>query len=326
MSAAAFDPFRYHGGDIEAAARLYPAALQPWIDLSTGVAPWAYPTGTIGRHVQQHLPSAESLAALEFAAASAFGGLAQDQIVAVPGSDLAIRLLSRVLVAERVGIIGPTYRGYHATWPDARMTSLQNANDFDLMVCANPNNPDGRVIEKHFLQNIDSIRIVDEAFADAQPADSLLPDRKGAIVLRSFGKFFGLAGIRLGFVIADAPVIRALRHLLGDWPVSGPAITIGTRAYCDLAWQEKQRLRLTRAADRLSDLLDSHALEIVGRTRNFVLCKDVAATQLFGHLCEHGILTRPFAEQPLWLRFGLPSTKPHWHRLDAALAQWRNGQ
>lgn len=326
MSAAAFEPFRYHGGGIEAAARLYPAVTLPWIDLSTGIAPWAYPSGNIGRHWSKRLPSAVGLAALEFAAASAFGDLDGEQVVAVPGSDLAIRLLSRVLVAERIGVIGPTYRGYHATWPDASAVTLQNANDVDLMICANPNNPDGRVIEKHLLQQVDSVRIVDEAFADAQPAETMLPDRSGAIVLRSFGKFFGLAGIRLGFVVADAPVIRELRHLLGDWPVSGAAIAIGTPAYHDLEWQAKQRFRLARASGRLSSLLGSHQLEIAGRTNNFVLCKDGAAAQLFSQLCENGILTRPFTEQPMWLRFGLPRTESQWHRLDAALVQWRNGQ
>lgn len=316
----------WHGGQTAAAARLYPAAPRPWLDLSTGISPWAWPVPTIAPELWQELPSSAALEALELAAACAFGMTGAGQIAAVPGSDIAIRLLARLLAAENVSIIGRGYGGYRAAWPDAQILSFDQVRASDLVVCANPNNPDGAVIEADLLRQRGGHRIVDEAFADAMPQVSLLPDRGGAIVLRSFGKFFGLAGIRLGFVIADAPVIGKLRELLGDWPISGPAIAIGTAAYDDLSWQNQQRRRLAQGSVRLAALLSGHGLDELGGTANFRLCRAPDATGLFTRLCRAGILVRPFADRPDQLRLGIPGTEVDWARLDAALQAWRSAK
>jgi len=314
----------WHGGQTGAAARAYPSAPAPWLDLSTGISPWAYPVGRIGRDIWERLPSVEGLCALEQAAAASFGLQNIDQIAAVPGSDIAIRLLARLLPTDRVSIVSPSYGGYAATWPGARRVPFAKAQGADLLICANPNNPDGTVIPARMLQRLRNIRIVDEAFADALPRESLIPQRNGAIVLRSFGKFFGLAGVRLGFVVADRPLIQSLRTMLGDWPISGAAIAIGTRAYRDIAWQDRQRLRLGRASSQLHKLLAGFGLQDVGGTPNFRLCRSDAAPSLFEHLCRSAILVRPFAEEPSWLRFGLPGKAPDWRRLETALKAWRN--
>jgi cobalamin biosynthetic protein CobC len=178
-------------------------------------------------------------------------------------------------------------------------------------------------VEARHIQRLRNLRIVDEAFADAMPETSMLPHRNGAIVLRSFGKFFGLAGIRLGFVVADRPVIRRLRTLLGDWPLSGPAIAIGTTAYRDLSWQILQRQRLAQGSARLSALLLAHGLQDLGGTANFRLCHAADSAGLLDHLCRAGILVRPFADRPGQLRLGIPGTDADWARLDAALHGWR---
>lgn len=316
----------WHGGQTAAAARLYPAAPRPWLDLSTGISPWAWPVPAIEPHLWSALPSPAALEQLEFAAARVFGMNSTEQIAAVPGSDIAIRLLARLLPAGRAAIIGQSYSGYRAAWPDARVLPFDKARGADLMVCANPNNPDGAVIEARKLQRLRNIRIVDEAFADAMPEVSMLPHRNGAIVLRSFGKFFGLAGVRLGFVVANKPVIRELRDLLGDWPISGPAIAIGTAAYCDRAWQGLQRHRLTQGSARLTALLSSNGLDDLGGTANFRLCRAADAPGLFTHLCRAGILVRPFADTPDRLRFGIPGTEADWARLDTALQTWRSAK
>lgn len=316
----------WHGGQTAAAARLYPAAPRPWLDLSTGISPWAWPVPAIEPHQWSALPSPAALEQLEFAAARVFGMNSTEQIAAVPGSDIAIRLLAKLLPAQRVAIIGHSYAGYRAAWPEARVLPFDKARGADLMVCANPNNPDGAVIEARKLQRLRNIRIVDEAFADAMPEVSMLPHRNGAIVLRSFGKFFGLAGVRLGFVIANKPVIRELRDLLGDWPISGAAIAIGTAAYCDRAWQGLQRHRLTQGSARLAALLSEHGLDDLGGTANFRLCQAADAPGLFTHLCRAGILVRPFANRPDQLRFGLPGTETDWGRLDTALQNWRSAK
>lgn len=313
----------WHGGQTAAAAKLYPAAPRPWLDLSTGISPWAWPIPAIEPKAWQSLPSRAALEQLEFAAARAFGVDDIAQIAAVPGSDIAIRLLARLLPAEKVAIIGQSYSGYRAAWPDARVLPFDKARGADLMVCANPNNPDGAVTEPQRLRKLRNIRIIDEAFADAMPEASILPHRNGAIVLRSFGKFFGLAGVRLGFVIANKPVIRELRGLLGDWPISGPAIAIGTAAYCDLAWQGLQRHRLKQGSARLAALLSGYGLEDRGGTANFRLCHAAGAEGLFTHLCRDGILVRPFADRPDQLRLGMPGQDADWARLDESLQAWK---
>ena len=317
------DPLLQHGGRIAVAAARYPSAPTPWLDLSTGISPWAYPFDELEPVVWQNLPSMDDLANLEMAAANAFGGVGPDQIVAVPGTDFAIRLLAQLLTAERIGIVGPTYSGYQSAWPGAKTLSLAKAREADLLVCANPNNPDGAVIPKAQLQRLRNLRIVDEAFADASPAQSLLPHRNGAIVLRSFGKFYGLAGLRLGFVVADRPFAKQFRTLLGDWPISGPALTIGTKAYRDTDWQNSQRACLNAASERLISVLTDAGLEIVGGTPLFQLANHAAASTLFTHLAEAGILTRAFLARPDWLRFGIPGPDANFERLAAALSDWK---
>lgn len=323
-AAATVDPLLHHGGRIAVAAARFPLAPLPWLDLSTGISPWAYPVGEIEPDIWQLLPSDEDLAELEAAAANAFGGVSPDQVVAVPGTDIAIRLLATLFPAQRVGIVGPTYGGYQSAWPDAKTVSFAKARGADLLVCANPNNPDGVVIAKTQLQRLRNLRIVDEAFADSMPEQSLLPHRNGAIVLRSFGKFFGLAGVRLGFVIADRPFAKQLRSLLGDWPISGPAIATGTRAYRDAEWQNCQRDRLISASNHLLSLLTDSGLTSVGGTPLFQLISHPKAPSLFIHLAQAGILVRPFAEHPDWLRFGIPGTDADFDRLSVALENWKS--
>lgn len=306
------------------ARRLYATAPEPWLDLSTGIAPWPHSTGGIESHDWRCLPDRAALVDLEAAAADYFGMAPDDaeQVVAVPGSDIAIRLLARLIPAQRVAIAGHSYSGYRSAWPQAEVMPFERALKADLMICANPNNPDGAWIEQRRLQRPPCERLVDEAFADADPRQSLLPHRQGALVLRSFGKFFGLAGLRLGFVVADRPLARELRAMLGDWPVSGPAIAIATRAYADRQWQAAQRERLIEASARLQALLAAHGLADAGGTANFRLCETPYAASLFDWLCRHGILVRPFTERPGALRFGLPADEPPWQRLEIALSLW----
>ena len=322
--AVTVDPLLQHGGRISVAAARYPSAPTPWLDLSTGISPWAYPVDDLDPADWQNLPSTDDVAELEIAAADSFGGVSPDQIVAVPGTDFAIRLLAQLLHGDRIGIVGPTYSGYQSAWPEAKTLSFAKAHEADLLVCANPNNPDGTVIPKAQLQRLGNLRIVDEAFADASPAQSLLPHRNGAIVLRSFGKFYGLAGLRLGFVVADGPFAKQFRALLGDWPISGPALTIGTKAYRDTEWQFAQRTRLNTASNRLITLLTDAGLAIVGGTPLFQLARHASASALITHLAEAGILTRPFADQPNWLRFGIPGSDVDFDRLAAALSDWKS--
>jgi cobalamin biosynthesis protein CobC len=208
----------------------------------------------------------------------------------------------------------------------------------DLAVVVNPNNPDGRILAKNMLLALadaqrrrGGLLVVDEAFMDVGPAGASLAaeaGRGGLIVLRSFGKFFGLAGLRLGFALAAPKVIARLDAMLGPWAVAGPAIVIGETALADAAWAEATRASLGRAAQRLDALLaETHAvsagLEIIGGTALFRLVRTQMAGELHQHLGRAGILVRRFAEQPAWLRFGLPHGEDVWRRLQTALSAFR---
>jgi cobalamin biosynthetic protein CobC len=201
--------------------------------------------------------------------------------------------------------------------------------DADVAVIVNPNNPTGRLLSRAQLQQMAAelgrgggLLVVDEAFIDVMdPAASLVPELPPAtIVLRSFGKAFGLAGLRLGFAIAETPLARRIGALLGPWAVSGPAIAIAERALSDAAWLLAARERLAGDAARLDALLRGAGCEIIGGTPLFRLAAHPAAQHVRATLGRHGIHVRRFGEHPSWLRFGLPGSEPSWHRLATALS------
>jgi cobalamin biosynthetic protein CobC len=326
---------RIHGGRIDTAAVLYPSAPQPWIDLSTGINPVAWPVPQIPLVRYQRLPLAREIAQLMQAAAGAYGLPANAAIVPVSGSELAIRLLPRMIGAGRVGILTPTYGSHAAAWRDAGAEVHQfvalpdpKRQECDSLIVVNPNNPDGRAITRADLATFAQAwtatgrrLIVDEAFADVRTDVSVLamPELPtGVVVLRSLGKFFGLAGLRVGFVVATEPDASAWRRLLGDWPVSGPACEIATLALRDAAWIAAARARL--AADRwlLDGILGRAGLRLLGGTDLFGLFEARDGVDLLAHFARAGILVRGFAAAPRHYRFGLPADEAAWRRLKVA--------
>lgn len=311
-----------HGGRLIAASRAYPEAPGPWIDLSTGINPVPYPVPTLPAEAWTRLPEPEELWALQAAAGDAYGVRAED-VVAAPGTSALIALLPRI-VGGPAAVLGPTYGEYVAAWPDAlEVASLAELRRRPVRVVCRPNNPDGRVAPGPELVVLarDGVLVVDAAFADfrtdGSDSEMLYAGLQQSVVLRSFGKPYGLAGVRLGFALAEPTLAARLRHALGPWPVSGPAIAIGCAALRDRAWREGAGDRLRSDAARLDTLLQVAGLTIVGGTCLFrlVTC-DAAAWH--DHLARHGILTRRFEAQPHWLRFGLPPPWA-WPRLEAAL-------
>ena len=207
---------RVHGGRIDLAASLYPSAPKPWIDLSTGINPVPWPIGPIALARYQRLPFASEIAETTEAAAAAYGLPANAAMLPVPGSEMAIRLLPRMIGLGSAGILAPTYGSHATAWRNAgaevhELAGLPDPDrqDFKTLILVNPNNPDGRMIARAELVAFAKAwttngrrLIVDEAFADVRPEVSLLalPDLPvGTTVLRSLGKFFGLAGLRVGF-------------------------------------------------------------------------------------------------------------------------------
>jgi cobalamin biosynthetic protein CobC len=322
--------FLGHGGRLGAACAAWPNAPTPWLDLSTGINPRPYPILALDPETWSRLPDPESLRRLERIAAAAFGVEDPARVVAAAGSEALIRLLPRLLTARCVAIPARTYGGHAGAWraAGARIVDLDETAA-DLRVLVNPDNPTGRVLSADQVLNLaDGPLLVDEAFADLDPPRSVAvlagaTGHEGLMVLRSFGKFYGLAGARLGFLVAEPALATRVRRALGDWPVSGPAIAAGLTAYADTAWAVQTRLRLIGDAARLDSLLDGAGFTIVGGTPLFRLAQAADASRRFEILARAGILTRPFPWDETLIRFGLPGPQADWLRLADALENLR---
>jgi cobalamin biosynthetic protein CobC len=319
-----------HGGRLGAARAAYPDAPSPWLDLSTGINPSPYPAPVLAPGAWSRLPDPETTRALERAAATAFGVKDPARVVAAAGSEALIRLAPYLLPARRIGIAVRAYGGHAEAWRAAGADIRVDTNPIvDLRVVVNPNNPDGRTLSPDQVLGLTKgPLLVDEAFADLAPGLSVAPlagspGHERLIVLRSFGKFYGLAGARLGFLVAEPALATRARQALGDWPVSGPAIAAGLAAYADTSWATQTRQRLAEDAARLDVLLRAARFEIVGGTPLFRLTRAPDAPRRFETLAHAGILTRPFPWDETLIRFGLPGPKPDWLRLADALERLR---
>lgn len=316
-------PLPQHGGDLTFATRVYGKPAGGWLDLSTGINPHAYAAPPIPPETLHRLPDKEALLKLVELARRAYGVPGDVDLIAVPGTEAAIRQLRRSDEGI-VAIVGPTYGTYGRVWPDARhVSSAAEAADADTLVVVNPNNPDGRQTPPATMPSRPFL-IVDEAFADSAPEASLIPHLRGrsALVLRSFGKFYGLPGLRLGFVAGPQQICSLIADALGDWSVSGPAIAVGTVALADDAWREAMRAQLRSEMAALRTLLAGHGLQFAGGTDLFVLVDVDNARGLHQALATRGIWTRAFDYNPRWLRLGLPGAA-NMERLAAALSAVR---
>lgn len=318
-----------HGGALCAAARKYGIPVQDWLDLSTGINPNAYPVPNhVPREIWRRLPESQD-GLIE--TAQAYYNC--KHCVAVAGSQSAIRALPYLRPRGNVAVPRVGYQEHGIAWRTAghQVIALdaheieQRLTDLDVLVLIRPNNPTGETLPiEVMLRWVDTLEqrqawlVVDEAFIDAQEDPSLTPyaDRQGLIVLRSIGKFFGLAGVRLGFAISNASLCERLRQWLGPWCVNGPARWIAQVALTDHAWQCKAREELTLEHERLIATLSPY-LQISGGTRLFQWARTAHAAQWHRGLAELGVLTRFFSE-PLSIRFGLPM-RQHWERLNASM-------
>jgi cobalamin biosynthetic protein CobC len=317
-----------HGGDLGDVQRRFPDAPEPWIDLSTGINPEPYPLPPLPDDAWTRLPSARQHDALIFAAAARYGVKDQSTIVAAPGTQALIQLLPRLLPRSRVAVVGPTYEEHEVSWrrQGHRVTivpELAAAADADVVVVVNPDNPSGRLVDVSTLRTVKGFLVVDEAFIDFLPsAASLAPNLPArTIVLRSFGKTYGLAGVRLGFAIAERSLAERLRGELGPWAVSGPALEIGTRALQDDAWLKRSAARLEADGQRLDALLVSAGFDLLGSTPLFRLARHGNASVIVKALARKGIHVRTFRHMRDWIRFGMPSD---FERLEIALGQFKS--
>ncbi|MGZ9033700.1 MAG: threonine-phosphate decarboxylase CobD [Rhodospirillales bacterium] len=320
-----------HGGMLDAASEIYGIPRDRWLDLSTGINANPYPLPDLADEYWYRLPDASLDAWLRDSAGRCYGVVDPLQIVPAPGTQALIQMLPRLFPPQAVLVVAPTYREHALSWAGAGHAvcagDLDRAGDAQIVVIVNPNNPDGRLLDPQFLLRLarDRLVVVDEAFADVVPDVSVAGRVADAnvIVLRSVGKMFGLAGMRLGFAIAGAGLSGRLRDALGPWAVSGPAAAVGSVMLSDEAWIRGARVRLKAAAGRLDGLLVRSRLSVVGGTPLFRLIESTHAAALFEHLCAAGVLVRRFADHDRWLRFGIPGREEDFDRLAQTLAAWR---
>ena len=323
----------YHGGDFAAAARAFGLPRTGWLDLSTAVNPHAFPVASVSREGLLRLPNSADDSSLREAAARFYGVPDTRSVVPAPGSQALIRWLPRLRARSRVAIVGTTFAEHAWSWriaghEVALVPELDEAaGGFDVVVLCNPNNPDGhrtapdRIIDGACRLAADGgWLVVDEAFADLAPDLSVAAaGSPGLVVLRSFGKFFGLPGLRLGFAVAGEDLAPTLADALGPWAVSRWAGAIARAAFADDAWARRMRATLEREAQRMDALLMGRALNVVGGTALFRLVETANADRVFESLARARILVRRFPDMPERLRFGLPGRGRGWQRLRAAL-------
>ena len=323
-----------HGGDLDAMRRLFPDAPLPWVDLSTGINPWPWPARESHFEGLHNLPTRDDCARCTAAMAAAFGS-PESAVLLAPGSELLIRLLPNVLAPGRVAILAPSYGDHVRVWRGAGCEvvetpdPLAEAGASDAVVICNPNNPDGRRFQPdeieaahRRLSERGGWLVIDEAFADLEPG--LSRAQQGGsdhlLVLRSIGKFYGLAGLRLGALLGPVEVLERMRALLGVWSVSTPALAIAAAAYSDGAWQTATRCRLAEARRRLDELLQESQCRVVGGTDLFRYVEVTDAHGLWQQLAHKGIYVRRFGWSARHLRIGLPENAGEARRLREALS------
>jgi cobalamin biosynthetic protein CobC len=321
------DRWTWHGGGLRAARERFGTGDLPWIDLSTGINPHAWPV-PLQPYDWTRLPDEQDLLALEVAAAAVFG-VDPACACAVPGTEIGLRLMDGLIAGPSYHLV-PSYRTHREMLGQSEPLThprLADANGATLIL-ANPNNPDGHIFARDALEDLMARRgrngwlLVDEAFADAGQALSIADRVAGdqrLIVFRSFGKFFGLAGVRLGFVLGPPPFLEQVRQKLGAWPLSTAPIAIGAAAYRDHRWIEAMRKRLAAEAAALDAVLRPSGLRPMGACPLYRLVETDDACALFERLARQGILTRPFADNPHWLRIGLPADDAALARLEHAI-------
>jgi cobalamin biosynthetic protein CobC len=317
----------FHGGRLAEARAFYGG--EAWLDLSTGINPTPWP-GAANLSIDWHrLPDETALHTLEHEAAAYFG-VDPDFVCAVPGTEIGLRLLGDIGVAPTAYVM-PAYRTHSdLVKPRVALERIALPWSSGSLILANPNNPDGRTLHRHVLGEQLAVGeasghwlVIDEAFADAVSGVSLadqIGDDRRLIIFRSFGKFFGLAGVRLGFVLGPRTVIADYRAKLGSWPLSSAALAIGTAAYGDRPWIDSMRSILPGQATSLDAVLARHGFEPSGACPLFRLIETADSAALFNRLARRSILTRPFDDNPRWLRIGLPGNTEDLVRFDQALA------
>jgi cobalamin biosynthesis protein CobC len=326
-----------HGGDLTLAIDRFGGTPETWMDLSTGINPYSYPVPQeIPSNAWTSLPSQAAEEHLNSAARQTYKVPDHLGLVAAPGTQILLSLLPSVLPEGTAALASPTYPSHKAVWLREGRELVEVSSIFALpaeakiVLLVNPNNPDGQLIDVKSLMEIartltdrGGFLVLDEAFSDVVPGSSLLPYIKdeNILVLRSFGKFFGLAGLRIGFLAGPRNITGRISGILENWSLSGPALDIGAKALRDKDWQETTTRQLIEEMADLTVLLTQHELSVFGGTPLYALAGLRNASALHEALARRHIWTRIFDYAPTWIRFGLPKGPENMQRLSDALAE-----
>lgn len=314
-----FDEPIAHGGALADAISRHGGTVAEWLDLSTGISPFSLPLPQLTADVWRRLPEEADLISVCELARRHYG--ASLMPVAVPGTQAAIQLLPWLTPdADQVAIVAPTYAEYERSY--RRMDiAVEPVSTLDAaagtrahaVILANPNNPDGRETTRDDVFGFarahrHRLVIVDEAFADMRQ-DLTMTGAAGIepnlVVLRSFGKFFGLAGLRLGFVFAEPSLAAILKERMGPWAVSGPALAIARHAFSriDLIGELRGKIETAHAWTRSA--LNKACVTITGETALFFYCDVGDGAAMREALASHKVLVRAFDHSPSRIRIGL---------------------
>ncbi|MGB0958917.1 MAG: threonine-phosphate decarboxylase CobD [Halocynthiibacter sp.] len=318
---------RDHGGNMDEAIAQYGGTARDWIDLSTGINRVPYPVPNMPEDMWTALPTKSLIETTKSAARKAYGTRAPMLVTA--GAQGAIQMLPRHLPMSEMRVLAPTYNEHAASfknagWPVKEVATLSDLEGADVAIIVNPNNPDGQIFTRDTVLKLAKTvghLIVDESFADPYPSHSVAPEagRDGLIVLRSFGKFYGLAGVRLGFILGAAELIADLQDMAGPWPVAGNALFIGAAALNDASWAKTTITRLQSDVTRCDTIAHAAGWSCVGGSLLFRLYETPDATAAQIALAKSHIWSRIFPYSDRWIRLGLPADEAEFSRLEIAL-------
>jgi len=322
-----------HGGRLDAAIAKHGGGRDDWLDLSTGINPNSYPVPELHTDIWKRLPDERAVNSLNLAARNYYNVPDHVGLIAGNGTQTLIQLLPLLLGQKKIAVVSPTYEEHAYCWENAgrnvlKVDTLESAvKSAEIVIVVNPNNPTGFTYSPEILlEGAEQLAaksgflIVDEAFGDLMPELSVVPNvSENMIVFRSFGKFFGLAGLRLGFAICKKTLCQAMDARLGPWNVSGPALEIGALALNDTRWIENTRDQInSNCADQV-EVISVCGLKLVGSAGLFMEFEHTNASAIYEGLLKDHILVRPFPQRPTRLRFGLCKNMEELERLAWAL-------